>query len=37
VTNAGLAALESGGRAEVSLRDQPDLYRTPAPVSDRSG
>jgi myo-inositol 2-dehydrogenase / D-chiro-inositol 1-dehydrogenase len=33
VTNAGLTALESGERAEVSLRDQPDLYKTPAAAS----
>jgi myo-inositol 2-dehydrogenase/D-chiro-inositol 1-dehydrogenase len=28
VTDAGLQALQSGDRVEVSLREQPDLYRT---------
>jgi len=27
-TNAGVEALESGNRVEVSLREQPELYRT---------
>jgi len=30
VTDAGIAALESGGRTEVSMREQPELYRTPS-------
>jgi hypothetical protein len=28
VCAAGLAAMESGERVEVSLREQPELYRT---------
>jgi hypothetical protein len=30
VTNAGLTALESGGRTEVSLRHEPNLYKAAA-------